>query len=416
METFGEALRRLRGDLSTRELARRANVSKSYVSSLEHGKGLPSKQIVASLEKALNAEGQLADTLKRREVLSLIGGSLAAGGVVALDAFGIMGTLESMRHGINLMRGQGDTDIDDWREIVAEYGRTYLVTAPRELLNALVVDLAGVQSAIPRHSGGAAHRELYRAGAMLSSFTARTTANLGHLRESGRWWRTARRLAEDSEDRNAILWIRAEEIIRAGYEQRPLAEVLRLIAEAEARIGGETLFDLGVLAGKAQTLGLVGGPAKADAEAALARLRTSFDALSVPHEPAGRSIFDWSEENLHFTESLTYTYLGDYPRAELAQDRALALYPKDDLRSPAQIELQRAMCLIGMGDVTQGVRHAQTIVTGLPAAHRIRPITDLAQKVLSAVPAAERSQPGVNDYRECLTDLAYHAAPVTTIA
>lgn len=60
MESFGSTLRRLRGDLSTRELARRANVGKSYVSALEkEGQRVPSRQIVAALDSALNADGEL---------------------------------------------------------------------------------------------------------------------------------------------------------------------------------------------------------------------------------------------------------------------------------------------------------------------------------------------------------------------
>ncbi|WP_239338416.1 helix-turn-helix domain-containing protein [Frankia sp. CiP3] len=59
METFGQALRRLRGDLSVRELARRANCGKSYVSDLEHGRRNPSPGVAAALDTALGASGEL---------------------------------------------------------------------------------------------------------------------------------------------------------------------------------------------------------------------------------------------------------------------------------------------------------------------------------------------------------------------
>ncbi|NAS24605.1 helix-turn-helix domain-containing protein [Herbidospora sp. NEAU-GS84] len=92
METFGEALRRLRSDMSTRELARRANCSKSYVSGLENNPEIrPSAQVVAALDEALNAQGALIalhksldlaqygdveTDVRRREFVGLTGAAL----------------------------------------------------------------------------------------------------------------------------------------------------------------------------------------------------------------------------------------------------------------------------------------------------------------------------------------------------
>jgi len=157
------------------------------------------------------------------------------------------------------------------------------------------------------------------------------------------------------------------------------------------------------LSGKAQTLALMGEPASTEAENSLIRLRKAFDALPFPLKAHSDSLFTWGEERLRFTESLAYTYLGNYRRADAAQNRALALYPADDLRSPAQIELQRAMCLVGVGDVQQGIRNAQAVVSSLPAIHRVRPVADLGHKVLRAVPVAEQQQAGVQEYHECLS-------------
>ncbi|WP_169807536.1 helix-turn-helix domain-containing protein [Herbidospora mongoliensis] len=65
METFGAALRRLRGDFTTRELARRAAVSKSHISDLETGRRAPSAQVAAALDKALSANGELLSLYSR---------------------------------------------------------------------------------------------------------------------------------------------------------------------------------------------------------------------------------------------------------------------------------------------------------------------------------------------------------------
>ncbi|MET7329152.1 helix-turn-helix transcriptional regulator [Nonomuraea sp. NPDC005650] len=58
-ETFGEALRRLRGNMSLRNAAHLANVGKSYISDLENGRRTPSLAIATALDRALGAEGKL---------------------------------------------------------------------------------------------------------------------------------------------------------------------------------------------------------------------------------------------------------------------------------------------------------------------------------------------------------------------
>ncbi|WP_219461760.1 helix-turn-helix domain-containing protein [Nonomuraea rhizosphaerae] len=62
-ETFGEALRRLRGDLSIRELARLAKVGKSYISDLENGRRRPSSAIATALDRAIGAGSELVALL-----------------------------------------------------------------------------------------------------------------------------------------------------------------------------------------------------------------------------------------------------------------------------------------------------------------------------------------------------------------
>jgi hypothetical protein len=76
--------------------------------------------------------------------------------------------------------------------------------------------------------------------------------------------------------------------------------------------------------------------------------------------------------------------------------------------------LQRALCMAGAGDVLQGIRHAQAIVSDVPAMHRVRPVADLGHKVLRAVPIAEQQRAGVQEYRECLSALFTVPTPELT--
>jgi hypothetical protein len=351
------------------------------------------------------------EDVKRREFL--ISAATAAG----FSAVGAITAREIIRLelGSSVIGRSGVTDVEEWREIGAEYGESYPVSEPAELLKSLMVDLRSLQAAMQAISGESQQRALRAVGAMLSAFTAQTIANLGNLSEARRWWRTARNGADESGDPFTVLWIRGREIVRAGYEQRPVSTILQLIDEMEARITGSSPITAmpEFLSGKAQAIALMGGPATQEAEDTLSRLRDSFDALPLSTRTGTDSIFSWGEGRLRFTESLTYTYLGNYRAAEKAQTAAISLYPADDLRSPAQIELQRSLCLIGAGDPLSGVRHAQKVISALPPMHRIRPVADLGHKVLRAIPARERSHSEVREYGECLYS-SFTVAPELT--
>ncbi|MFD5163480.1 helix-turn-helix domain-containing protein [Streptomyces hawaiiensis] len=57
--TFAAQLQRLRGELSLRALALRANCSKSIISDLEHQRRTPTHRMACALDKALRAGGTL---------------------------------------------------------------------------------------------------------------------------------------------------------------------------------------------------------------------------------------------------------------------------------------------------------------------------------------------------------------------
>ncbi|MGH3567898.1 MAG: hypothetical protein ACRDRH_18090 [Pseudonocardia sp.] len=322
-------------------------------------------------------------------------------GGVGLGVGGTAGASEVVRHELNHVSAdeRAAADVDEWQHIAWDYGQTYRVTAPATLMQALTVDLQGLQLAIDRQPDKTAQRQLRQASALLATFTALTAGNLGKLIEARRWWRTARRVADQAGDPYTVLWVRGREVARAGYEHRPVSDILQLADEAEARLDAappEAQPEL--LAGKAQTLALAGRPV--DAEQALCQVRECFGKLT----PASRrdSTFDWGEENLRYTESFVYSHLGDFAKADQAQNAALRLYPDTAVRGPAKIELLRALCLTRSGDLTHGTRHAQTIITDLPVAHHVRPVADLGQKVLNAIPAHERRQSWAQEYRECV--------------
>ena len=442
-ESFGAALRRWREarQLSVRGLAAKAHYGKSHISGLENGR-LARPEVAVYLDELLEADGELvalAEAERTAQQLRSAGVGdlrpqyytdlatqllteskgwndmqrrtfvLGAGGLAGLSLTTPTPALalETARQGLTLTMAQqrADVAVNDWQGIVAEYGYSYQTVAPPELLDSLVIDVLGIQHAIDHHkltrASDANLRDLRRAGALLAAVMAMTVANLGQLHQAQRWWRSARQIAEQSGDVETVTWVRGREVIRAIYEQRPLPLMLRLIDEAEAHAQGapgRALPEL--LSSKAQVLALAGRAD--DATAALSHLHDVYAALPSESTNDPYTVFAWAEDRVRYTESFVYSYLGKMQQAAVAQDQALAAYPATYRRGPAQIELQRALCLVRSNDVTGGVQHAQTIMAGLSAADHVRPVFDLGCRVLDAVPVAQRPHVAVAELRDCL--------------
>ncbi len=162
------------------------------------------------------------DTMERmkRRAFMLQTAALGVGGTAAI--------LEAVRHDLHrfLADERATAGVDEWQAIALDYGQTYLTKAPTTLLQALLVDLHGVELAMHRHPDETAQRKLLQAGALLAAFTAQTVANLGDLVEAQRWWRTARQAADEAADPYTMFWIRGREIVHAGYERRPVSAIL----------------------------------------------------------------------------------------------------------------------------------------------------------------------------------------------
>ena len=338
--------------------------------------------------------------MDRRSFVRGLGGTVALG-MIAPDL-----GIETARHGLTLalVQERATADIDEWREIVAEYGYDYLQLPASELIQPLMIDLLSLQIAAANAGDEANRQELRKAGAILAAFTAMTVANLGHVREARRWWRSARRVAGESRDADTILWVYGREVIRSLYEMRPVQTILDLAERAEAFAATRQTAALAELvSGKAQALALAGRDD--EARATLDRVRDVYDRLPPEVTVDNESLFDWPENRLRFTESYVYSHIGDLRHADIAQNRAVMVYPAQYLRGPAQIELQRALCMVKDGDVPGGVQHAYQIIEQLPTRDRIRPVVDLGNTVLRSVSYDDRGLGAVGEFRDYLASL-----------
>jgi transcriptional regulator with XRE-family HTH domain/tetratricopeptide (TPR) repeat protein len=446
-EAFGATLKRSRETrrLSVRALAARTHYGKSQISDLENSIRKPRPDVAARLEEVLQAHGELVAAAERDQPtrpsqvttgtsleprfnaglatrLSMVGREewedsmyrrtfvLGLGGLAGLGIAAPGLALEAARHGLTagLAEQRGETAVEEWHEIVREYGYSYQVTAPAELLESLIVDVLGVQYAMDRQRDDAALRELYRVSALLAALTAMTVSNVGLTGNATRWWRTARHLADRSGTTETAAWVRGHEVVRGLYERRPLGTILQLVDEAERLADAAPATALPeLIAGKAQALALAGRPD--EATATLRRLHDAYAALPDEVPDDRDTIFVWAEDRLRYTEGFVYSQLGDVARADVAQRRAVEVYPASDRRGPAQIELQRALGLTRAGDTFEGVRLAQGTMSGLPPADHIRPVLDLSSRVLDAVPPEHQGSAAVAEFRDHLAALGFTA-------
>ena len=437
-EHFGRLLRRLRESrgLSLRDLASLSQISKTKLNSLEGSDGRSVDDAdAARLDEVLDSglalqtaaihartaalpavargllrgpnrftdlavrllgseiEPQGVDPVYRRTFLQGAGAGFAAP-VLALEA---------ARHGLGVaMSERMDNSVEDWAEIVEEHGYGYMSMPPYQLIDSLMVDVVAIQYAIPDAQERGAEQDLQRSGALLAALAAMTLANLGMIAESRRWWRTSRHLAEKSQDLKVLTWIRGREVVRALYEQRPIGIILRMVDSFEGSVTNapeEAIPEF--LSGKAQALALAGRAT--EASACLPHLEDVYASLPSSITADGSTIFAWSADRLRFTQSYVHSFNGNFTEADKAQREAVKLYPNNYARGPAQIELQRALCLSKMGDAAEAARHARAILGALPAVDYIQPIVDLGHRVLHTIPAADNSLPEVVAFRELLT-------------
>src|SRR5438445_407766 len=122
-------------------------------------------------------------------------------------------------------------DADEWDRIVHEYARSYYLTPTDRLLRDLTADLSVLQVRLGG-TDGTVQRGLARAGGQLAAISAVAWADAGETARAGRWWRTARQLADASGEIETRTWVRGREAVNGLYEQRPVPVILDRAAEA----------------------------------------------------------------------------------------------------------------------------------------------------------------------------------------
>src|SRR5437870_89881 len=180
------------------------------------------------LETVVRQPGE-NENMNRRQLLvdfAVLGLAAPLAGVEAVRQ-GLAAAVSGDRHA---------ADVDEWDRIVHEYTRSYYVTPTDRLLRDLIADL----SVLELRLGGMDNilqRGLARVGGQLAAISAVAWADAGETARAGRWWRTARQLADGSGDIEARTWVRGWEVTNGLYAQRPVSVILDRAADATSIAG-----------------------------------------------------------------------------------------------------------------------------------------------------------------------------------
>lgn len=393
MDDFGDILRQHRkaAGWSLRKFAELTSYDFGYLGQIERGARPASVEVVAAYDRALAADGALETAyasrqmgtkdMRRRAILQAMGALAAAPAVDRLVGW------EALRQGLG---AAVDVDLDEWMQIVTDYGRGYYLQPHDQLMVQLGRDLTVLQHQLAADTGQ--HRSmLLRAAAHLSVIVALNMVASGQALLARRWWASAQRAADESGDAETRVLTRAWDVVNGCYDGRAPVAVVALSDEVLPLMDRPSAAACGLLAGRAQALSLAGR--HDDAVVTVRQLAEHVEALPDAVTAEVESLWGWPEHRLRHTESWVYTHAGDQQAAAAAQDRALQLYPASQVRLRTQVQLHQAAALIRGGHIPDGLRMAADLLDQLPREQQNELVRTVARQVAAVVPEGERRRP-----------------------
>ncbi|MFC5832554.1 helix-turn-helix domain-containing protein [Nonomuraea insulae] len=414
-ETFGQALRHLRGNRTLEAVAHAAGISTSYVYKLENDQRKPTRTVVEALEAATNAQGALIEASERNEKKSVPNADI----IPPVAAMSPVRTLEINDHygedaterrrlfglaasvGIvgfdEIVRQELDHTTDrlrsaeDWDIARADHLHALRTRPPAQVIKDLSIDLYALRQQMHTTIGDEL-TELYRVAALLAVIQANALTRISDHGAAIRWWSTARKTADASKDLELRLLVRSEEAIHGLYGQREPETVLRLIENARqiSRRPWPRLMT-----------------ARAKALALLNRSKEAADTLRDLHDHMDKGIAGdrwdfFKPDQIPFAESWVAAYSHNQAAADVARDRVLQIIPERSYQYRMNAKLHEAISTVALGGTDEGARLAAELIDSLPAGFRTNHILETARMVLRAVPLEQWERPTVGELRSLL--------------
>jgi hypothetical protein len=340
----------------------------------------------------------------RRQFLAFTGAvaTAAAAQPASIDA------IETIRRQATRLLGSStvsDAVLQDWDATVAGHGMATRHAPAHDFLASLVADFTELQGQLEHRQPARVQLHLSLIAAQLAGLVSLTLTKLGAHGPARNWGRTAWIAAQESGAADVLSWVRAQESYAVYYarsDPRASIDVARhaqQLAGAVPTVGGALAAALEARA-HAQT---------GDRQATIAAIAAAEDILAgLNGDQLAASAFGYNEAQLRFHEGNAFTYLGETDRAWTAQDRALALYPRDDL-DRTLIHLDRSLALASNGDTTNAATQTTRALLELPPAHRGGIVLQRAHEILGGLLASGvRPTPQLTELRDVVTASQEH--------
>jgi len=265
------------------------------------------------------------------------------------------------------------------------------------LLRELAMDFVEVRQLTGRPQPLDQQRRLYGLVAQLAGLLALTLKNLGRFSDARRWFATAQLAASETGDRQLRAWVLAKEAILAIDSDMPPEAVIKRARYAQA-VAGSTASAGKLIAVtlEARALGMQGKTA--GVEAKWREAEAIFAKLGP--EAVNSSAFAMSEQQMHFYLGNAFRLSGLTHSAQPHWDRALSLYPANEVQDPALVQLDRAAAFVRSGEVDVGCDYASDVLMSLPKESKVALVLRWADGVTYAIPQGMRKRPSVKGLRE----------------
>ncbi|WP_344481741.1 XRE family transcriptional regulator [Nonomuraea monospora] len=276
-------------------------------------------------------------------------------------------------------------NLDEWESAVDEYAHLHVRRPVGDLIRDLTSDVIAVGRLLDRGCPPSAQAGLLRVSAGLSGLLGTELSDFGDLRASRVAWRTARRAADASGDRDVAVWVRAKEASDGVWGGRPVPVIAGLADEAIAMAQGAPSYGLF----RAHTVRARLAAQQGDHATARSALhdftwtlenlpqgtRSADAAFGLVRSGLGGGFLNWHQADIRTT-------IGD-GAAERTVDSALAAYPAEIPGPRVLLQLMHAVRLVRERDVLEGVGHA---LSAIQTGHVSSAQRHFVKQLLNALP------------------------------
>lgn len=290
-----------------------------------------------------------------------------------------------------------DSTVGHKEAVAAQYGRTYKMQPATVFLGNVLADLEDIQVLTDRRLPANQRRDLCAVTAHLAGLVSMTMVNLGQFRQAREWVHTARLAADEAGDPALRAWVATRGAVASLNLGDPYAAAA---AAREAEL--LTRQHVEPVTAMAWAILARATAAMAQPDAARTALHHAESLFERTDRKQDNSAYAFTEGQLHFYRSHALTTLGESRAAWSAQDDALAAFGPGERLDPTLVHMDRALCMVQQGDVTQGAEYAATVLQSLPSAYRPAIVLRRANAVVDAIPVAGRAAAKVKALSEVL--------------